>query len=415
MTVDVADGAARADSTGTRPTIAALTGADQVNTAFGVFLRSMVGLPFRGVDATAVTETGRYLGAFDGDRIVGGADSYTSDLVVPGGARVAHAAVTHVGVLPTHRRRGIVTALIERQLEDFAHRGEVVATLRASEAGIYERFGYGIASTARSLLVDTRRARLRESVVAQGSVRLADADADTELLAAVHRRTNGVGAIERPAGWWRLQELRRAADPTVHYVAVHSRDGVDEGYVIYRPRDTEAWFTSREKAIDVIDFVALTDAARFGLWRHLLDLDLVDVIHVGSAALDDPLPLALTDERAVELGAAHDETWLRLIDVEAALRARRFGDGPGVRIGVEDRRLPANTAVFEITAGAVTRSTRAAEATVDVATLAAAYLGGTTWRRLASAGRVDVHTGDAVNRLDRLFGTGTQPYSGTTF
>ncbi|MGW0037088.1 GNAT family N-acetyltransferase [Gordonia sp. NPDC003376] len=375
----------------------------------------MVGLPFRDVDASAVTETGRYLGAFDGDRIVGGADSYTSELVVPGGARVAHAAVTHVGVLPTHRRRGIVTALIERQLDDFVRRGEVVATLRASEAGIYERFGYGIASSARSLRVDTHRARLRESVPAQGSVRIVDADADTELLAAIHRRTNGVGAIERPPGWWRLQELRRAADPTVHYVAVHSRDGVDEGYAIYRPRDTEAWFTSREKTIDVIDFVALTDAARFGLWRHLLDLDLVDVIHLDSAALDDPLPLALTDERAVELGGPHDETWLRLVDVETALRARRFGDGPGVRIGVEDRRLPANTAVFEIAAGTVTRTGRTAEATVDVATLAAAYLGGTTWRHLASAGRVDVRVEDVVSRLDRLFATDVQPHSGTTF
>ena len=88
-----------------------LRGSDEINAGFNVFLRAMVGLPRHDVDATEITKEGRYLGAFDGDTVVGSADSYTSWLTVPGGRRVPHAAVTHVGVLPTHTRRRIVTAI----------------------------------------------------------------------------------------------------------------------------------------------------------------------------------------------------------------------------------------------------------------------------------------------------------------
>jgi ribosomal protein S18 acetylase RimI-like enzyme len=141
-----------------------LTRTDEVAAAAAVFRTAMVGLPIPsfGPDPGPFIEPGRSLGAFDADgQLVGGADAYTSWLTVPGGARVPHGAVTHVGVLPTHTRRGIVTALITRQLHDLAARGEVVASLRASEAVIYERFGYGIATWAADYELDRRHGALR--------------------------------------------------------------------------------------------------------------------------------------------------------------------------------------------------------------------------------------------------------------
>lgn len=127
--------------------------------AFTVFWRAMVGLPALGTFAAdELLELGRYLGAFAQGELIGGADSYTSWLTVPGGSRVPHAAVTHIGVLPTHTRRGILTALVTRQLTDIAGRGEVVASLRASEAVIYRRFGYGIATSSATYRIQRRRA-----------------------------------------------------------------------------------------------------------------------------------------------------------------------------------------------------------------------------------------------------------------
>ncbi len=398
-------------------TIRPLSGPDEVNAAFRVFLRSMVGLRFGQLDAATITEQGRYLGAFDSDVIVAGADSYSSQLVVPGGARVPHAAVTHVGVLPTHRRRGIVTGLIERQLQDIADRGEVVATLRASEAVIYERFGYGIASSSRAVTIDAHRARLRDTVPGGDSnVRLVDDAVTTELLADIYgRAATWVGAIDRPAGWWRLQQLRRDASPVQHYVSVHSSDGVDDGYVVYKPEDPDHWFSSDAKTITVVDFVASGPTAWAALWRHLLTLDLVDVIEQPAVALDDSLPLAVTDPRAVRLGTAHDETWLRLVDVESALRARTYRIDDPVRLEVVDPLIERNNAVFEIGPKGTERVTGKPDATTDVATLAAAYLGGTRWWSLADVGRVDVSAASAVDRLDGLFATGALPFAGTVF
>ncbi|WP_433153514.1 GNAT family N-acetyltransferase [Actinomadura nitritigenes] len=392
-----------------------LTAPDEVNAAFRVFLRAMVGLPFRDVDATEITEAGRYLGALDGGEVVAGADSYTSRLVVPGGARVPHAAVTHVGVLPTHRRRGIVSRLMERQLRDAAGRGEAVATLRASEAVIYERFGYGVASSAQPARVTLDRARLRPEVPAGGKVRLADGAATVELLAGIYERAAWTGAIDRPDGWWRLQHRLRESDAVAHYVAVHSTGGVDDGYAIYHPLDTAGWFTSSERVVAVTDFVAVDDGARAGLWRHLFSLDLIDVVAFDSLALDDPLPLAVTDRRSVALGPPRDETWLRLVDVEAALRARAFGGEEPVVLQVSDPLLPGNDGAYEIGPKGVRRTSAPAQLGADVATLAAAYLGGTRWRHLAATGRVAVHDPGAVRRIDALFAVDALPFSGTVF
>jgi predicted acetyltransferase len=392
-----------------------LTTTEEINKAFRVFLRAMVGLPFADLDAEELTEPGRFLGALDGGEVVGSADSYTSWLVVPGGDRVSHAAVTHVGVLPTHRRRGIVTQLLERQLHDIADRGEVVATLRASEAVIYERFGYGIATSSQSARVTLRRAALRPEVPAGGSVRLVDRAVTTDELRLVADRAQWTGAIQRPAGWWKLHQLLRAADRTTHYAALHSTDGVDDGYAIYRPENTGEWFTSTEKTVTVTDFVAVSAAARAGLWRHLLTLDMVDVVAFESLALDDPLPLALVDRRGVELGQTHDETWLRLVDVEGALQARSFGDEDPVALQVIDPLMNANNGTYEIGAKAVVRTSAPPDLSVDVSALAAAYLGGTRWQHLAATGRVAVHTPGSVRRLDALFAAGAQPFSGTVF
>lgn len=392
-----------------------LTTDGEVNAGFRVFLRAMVGLPLRDVDAAAVTEPGRYLGALDGADVVGCADSYGGWLVVPGGARVPHAAVTHIGVLPTHRRRGIVSRLVARQLRDIAARGEVVATLRASEAVIYERFGYGVAGSAQSARVTVRRAALRPEVPAGGRVRLMDGDGATGVLGTIADRAAWTGAIHRPDGWWALHELLGRTDPGPRYVVVHSTDGVDDGYAVYHPEDTSGWFTSSERTVTVTDLVALGDTARIGLWRHLLSLDLVDVVAFGSLPLDDPLPLAVVDRRAVTLGPAQDETWLRLVDVEGALAARTFADEEPVVLEVRDPLLPANEGRFEVGPKSVERTDAPPDLGVDVTTLAATYLGGTRWRQLAATGRVTVHDPEAIERADGLFATGSLPFSGVVF
>lgn len=406
---------AAASSAGAGVEIRPLSCAAEVDVALDAFLQTMIGLPFRVSDAAPLVERDRYLGAFDDGAFVGGANSYTSWLVVPGGRRVPHGAVTHVGVLPTHTRRGIVTALIGRQLDQLAARGEVVASLRASEAVIYERFGYGVAGLSAAARLDRRAARLRAGVPDGGAVRILPEELRWQVLPEIYDRASWTGAIRRPPQWWELMERLSAGDPTRTYTIVHRTDGVDDGFAVYHPLHTEHWFTSDRRTIRVSDLVSHSGEAYSGLLRHLLELDLVDEIEFESLPVDDPLPSLLTDHRAVRPGSPRDEIWLRLVDVEAALAARSYRAADPLVLHVTDPALPGNEGSYRLSAEGARRTGAAPDLRVDVASLAAVYLGGTRWWRLARAGRAETLTPGALERADALFLTDALPFSGTAF
>jgi predicted acetyltransferase len=264
--------------------------------AANVFRAAMVGFgPLTGQDASRVgklVEPGRTLGVFVDGELVATTDSAASTLTVPGGQRVPHAAVTHVGVLPSHTRRGIASELMTRQLRDLQARGEVVATLRASEATIYERFGYGVASTSQTLEVQTARAALRSEVPRGGPVRLVGTAESWDVLPRIvdGTRPQRPGTIDRPAVWWENQRMRAEGDSSPRYVGLHGEPGSETGFVRYHPVGTEAWFTSAERTVVVDDFYAPTPGAYVGLLRFLIDLDLIDKLVFASLPLDDPLP-----------------------------------------------------------------------------------------------------------------------------
>ncbi|MFD3745241.1 GNAT family N-acetyltransferase [Nocardia sp. NPDC058633] len=391
-----------------------LHGDDDLHAASALFRAAMVGLPPLPPHPDHLSEPGRTLGARLDGRLVGTAESYTSWLVAPGGARLPHAAVTHVGVLPTHTRRGVLTALLRRQLDDIAERGEVVASLRASEGSIYERFGYGVASSFARLDLLRGRAHLRETVPSSGPVRFVEPADAWKLFPQIYASAavSWTGAIDRPEYWWKLRE-RTAAEPV--YTVTHGPIGAEDGFARYHPVDTANWFTSRERTIVVDDLVATTPQAYLGLIRHLLSVDLVDTVTFAYAPVDAPLRHLFTDERAVQVAAVHDETWLRLVDVPTALARRTYRGTAPVIVGVDDAIRTANTGRYRISAQEVTRVEDPAEVSVDVAALGAIYLGGSTWRQLALAGRVVEHRAGAVDAADDLFATPTMPFSGTFF
>jgi len=396
--------------------IRALTRLEDVAQAAEVFRGAMIGIPVApGYDVTRLHEPGRTLGAFDGDIIVGSADAYTSWLTVPGGARVPHAAVTHVGVLPSHTRRGIMTALMNRQLADIAGRGEVVASLRASEALIYERFGYGIATRSASYEISRRNGGLRPTVPPGSPVRLAGADGSEELLRGISAKAAWVGSMGRFDAWWNGRALRAAAHPGPRHVAVSGAEGSADGYALYRPADTSDWFGSRHRAVVVDDFVATSTDAYLGLIQYLVALDLIDAFRLESRPIDEPLAALFTDARSVRHLGERDETWLRLIDVAAALSARSYQAGHEVVIRVSDHTLPANSGSYRVGAHGAERTDKEPHIRVDVAALASVYLGGARWRDLALAGTAAEHRPGAIQNADALFATPTAPFAGTRF
>jgi predicted acetyltransferase len=401
--------------------IRVLDAEDDLIAAANLFRTAMVGFPpltnLAPGQITKLLEPGRTIGALVDGQLVGTADAVTSGLTLPGGAVVGHAAVTHIGVLPSFTRKRIATELIQHQLRDFASRGEVVATLRASEATIYGRYGYGVASSSQTVQVQTARAALRPDVGTGGPVRLIDAAEAWDVLPRIYaeHRSSRPGTIDRPEVWWQGLRLRTESATGAWYVAVHGRPGSESGFARYRPIDTETWFVSDQRTIAVEDFFAPTMEAYLGLLRFLLGLDLIDRVMFWMLPVDDPLPWLLVDRRAARTTAVHDETWLRIIDAQKALSARRFeGDGT-VTIAVKDQLLPNNSATFTIAGGGAEQGDRLPELNVGIEGLAAILLGGATWHSLAAGGLVQADDPAVLTVADRLFAVPKAPYAGFFF
>jgi predicted acetyltransferase len=388
--------------------------------AANVFRTAMIGFPPLSLapgQITTLLEPGRTVGAFVQDRLVGTADAVTSRLTLPGGTAVGHAAVTHIGVLPSFTRKGIATDLVRHQLHDSAARGEVVATLRASEATIYGRYGYGVASSSQTVEVQTARATLRPGVGAGGSVRLLDATHVWDVLPRTYtqNRPSRPGTIDRPDVWWQGVRLRTESSSGPWYVAVHGEPGSETGFARYRPINTERWFVSDQRTIVVEDFFAPDAEAYLGLLRFLLGLDLIDRVIFWMLPVDDPLPWLLLDRRALRVTAVHDETWLRVVDVEKALTARRYEGSGAVTIAVNDPLLQDNSFSLTIEGQGVQRTHQRPQLHVGVAGLAAVLLGGATWRSLAVAGLARADDPAAFELADRLFAVRDVPYAGFFF
>ncbi|MGF1426302.1 GNAT family N-acetyltransferase [Kitasatospora sp. LaBMicrA B282] len=362
----------------------------------------------------AATELARTLGAFDDGAPVGGTAARARMLTVPG-AVVPVAGVTCVGVAPTHRRRGILTALMRRQLADLHESGaEPLAVLRPSEAGIYGRFGYGLATRGAQLRCDKRAMVFRPDVdFGTGSIRLLDHKKARPLLEQVyeqaHQRT--VGWPARKAFAWneRLLDDDAARDgaTALRFAVHHEADGTATGYALYRVHSGRDVLGNNASTVRVIELAALSHPAHAALWRYLAGIDLVPWLEC-EAAVDEPLPHLLVDARAVRSSEV-DRLWVRLVDVPRALAARRYAVPLDVVVAVADAFCPWNTGHYRLRAespeapAACTRSTAEPDLRLTVAELGAAYLGGTTLATLAAAGRVEELRPGALARTSTAF------------
>jgi len=342
----------------------------------------------------AVVDLSRFLVARDGDDVVGTAGAFAFDLTLPG-AVAPVAGVSWVGVRATHRRRGLLRALMTRLLRERYEAGEAIAVLWASEAAIYHRYGFGPA--AWQLAVEVPRGAPFVRPVERGGLRMAAPDRD--LLAPVYARV----AAARP-GWFSRNDALwayRLHDPE------HRRDGggplrclvteAADGYALY---STTGDFEPVGPAgrVRVRELVAATPDAAARLWRFLLDLDLTVAVHA-RLGVDDPLLHLLAEPRRAAARMA-DALWARPLEVGGALSARRCAAPVDVVLEVRDATCPWNARRWRLAGdreGAqCTPTSDPAELSLDVSDLGAALLGGTTLQARAAAGLVQEHRPGAL-------------------
>lgn len=386
-----------------------------VDTLYAAFAR-FPDAPAEGGGLWAALEMDRGLFALAADgRPIGTAAAYSFELTLPGEILVPVAGVTTVGVVPSHRRQGVLTAMMRHQLADVRARGEYLSVLLSSEALIYRRFGYGPATYTSRLTVPRHqaafaapRARGTDTAPDTGSIELLRRAECGEILEEVYDRYRRAqpGALSRPHRWWAKGAGQAPISPAPRYVAVHrDADGVPDGYTVYSLADLET--------LTVDETIATDDAVSNALARFVLEHDLVTRVVFKQVPPENPLRWQLTDFRAGQVTEDTDWLWVRLLDIPRALTARGwFTDGELV-LDVDDPFLGEHGRyLLTVRDGkAVCVATdREPDLSLDVSDLGSVYLGGTAPSKLVRAGHIRAHHPGAAALADALFRAERPPH-----
>lgn len=412
----------------TAPT-ARLIDPDELEAWYAVPRTAMLGPPITTEQLESVRQylhVDRCVAAYDGTggRPIGSAGSFPAELTVPGG-KVATGAVTSVGVLPTHRRQGHLTRLMQVQLADIVERGEPVAVLVAAEYPIYGRYGYGPATEACAVRIDASVPGMWRDPPT-GTTELVDTDVFTkELVELYEQARHGVpGHLDYEADRWRFQTGAMSwpdgrGNDRARATKVVWRDGagVVGSVASYKVKDN--WIDNRPRGELHAEILVSTSAeAEREVVRYLTAVDWVTSVQLGTRPVDDPVPLWLHDGRAAPQHDRSDHVWARVLDVPAALSARRYAAGGRLVLEVDDPmgfaggRFALDGGPQGATCGPTTDDP---DLVVQVPALGSAYLGGFSWARLAAAGWVTEARPGAIGLASTMFAVPRSPWCALTF
>jgi predicted acetyltransferase len=383
---------------------------DTVHAAFGRFRETPV--DGGGVFWSALEMDRNLLATAADGRPIGTAGAYSFELTLPGGVVIPAAGVTNVGVLPSHRRQGVLTEMMRHQLTGLRARGESVSVLLASEAVIYRRFGYGPATYTRRLTVPRHRAAFAPPRAVDapdaGSVELLRRAECGEILEEVYDRYRRAqpGALSRPHRWWARGAGQPPISPAPRYIAVH-RDagGVPDGYASYVLGESDT--------LTVDEIITADDAVFTALARFVLGHDLVGQVVFKHFPPENPLRWQLADFSAGEVSQETDWLWVRLLDIPRALTARGWSTDGDLVLDVVDPFLGEHSryllTVREGVAECV-RTDREPDLSLDVSDLGSVSLGGTVPSTLVRAGHIRAHRPGAAALADDLFRAERPPH-----
>jgi predicted acetyltransferase len=354
----------------------------------------------------------RFRIAVDAGRIVSVAGSYAKEVTLPGGATVPMGGVTWVSTAATHRRQGLARRVIEAVHADIDERGEPLASLYASEGGIYENLGYGVATLSRLTTINTHQARVRrEHELASTGVRHLE---DDEVVGAVTKIWERFRRIR--AGELQVERAERqffvdaAAKPSEGKSATLYLAHPD-GFAAYRI--TMNWNEGHPAhAMHVTQLAAVTPEAHLALWQTLLRVDLVGSITTRKIPIDDPLPYLLDNPRAVRTTALDDGVWVNARDIATCFGTRTYRTEDRLVVEADGKRWQIEGGPD----GAVCKSVRTKP---DLVTshgwLSALLYGGVQPSALVAGRRMTARNADVLRRADLFFPTSLAPHCQTHY
>lgn len=340
---------------------------------------------------------------------VGTFGAWVAALAVPGGREVPACAISSVTVAPTHRRRGIARAMMEAELRTARAQGLAVAMLTATEASIYQRYGFAPAAMAATWTIDTRRAGWT-GPTAPGRVDFIERDDAARVAPMLHdgmRRREPGETVPPSAHWenWFGTHPDAEKPGNTRVVAYTSADGSIDGLVAYHLESgPHGPFDAPRLIVDLL--MLATDDAYAGIWRFLLEHDLLTHVVASELSADEPLRWMIADPRAatVEIG---DHQYVRILDVVAALEARSYAAAGRLALHVTDPLgIAGGDVVLDVSVDGSARVTPgsaddAVHVTLGITELGALYLGEHSARTLRTAGRLATDDPDAVDDVFR--------------
>lgn len=390
--------------------------AEEMCAAFGAIWHYFGQLPPTGDTLNhfaRLMEPQRVHAGFDGDQLVSGSGTFSFDLTVTGGQAKAM-ALTIVGVLPTHRRRGYLGAMMRSQIDAARARDEVIAVHWATEDTIYGRYGYGIASMAAEIDIAREHTGAFAPAETAGQARLVTLAEAEPLVAPVYERVARVtpGMFARSAEWWQDRLLidhpwRRQGGGALRCVVWEAKDRAT-AYAFYRVNQMFERGSSTGHVF-VVEAMGETPEATHAIWRYLFGIDFVARIKAIFLPLDHQLLTSLAAPRRLNF-LVREGLWLRLIDVGAALSARGYATDDSIVIEIADEFCLWNAGRWRIERGGTEKTEADADLACDVASLSCVYLGGFTFAQLSRSMRVKELRVGAIVRADALFHSDRAPW-----
>jgi predicted acetyltransferase len=362
--------------------------------------------------ARPIHDVSRFELAFDGKEIVAVVGAYSLTVTVPGSGQLPMGGLTWVSTAATHRRQGLLSRLMARSMDDIDRRGEPVAMLGASEGGIYERYGFGVATQVRVTAIDRRLVQLRpEFQPRRGTVRFVEGDAALQHMAGVWSRFHRLraGEVDRSEAWHRhLLEARSTEQGALSPAFYLSHR---DGFAVYRIE--QRWNEGQPAHhMRVLELVATTNDAHAALWHTVLGMDLVGEITSRLVPIDDPLPYLLTDPRALRTIALNDGVWVNVRNVAECMSARRYGIDDRLVVEIDGERWAIEGGPDD---ARCTRVRSRPDLVMNRASLGALLLGGVRPSALAAGRRLEARSHDVLRRGDAFFLTSPVPHCQTLY
>ncbi len=334
------------------------------------------------------------------------------------GRDVPVAAISAVGTLPVHRRKGHLRRIITTHFQRMHEEGKrPISILWPSQGAIYQRYGYSFVSTHSGYSIEPGFILFTEPLSQQGDlseVTSEDTNSISELYDTFCKERTGY--LQRPPERWNEILQGPPAKGRVAGKVIYRETGIPKGYLLYSLEASGPGFPNQK--ITVFDLTYLNMHAYHAMWNYLAGLDLIGTINWSNVPQDDPLPFLLEDPRKLS-PAGRGGIMGRIVDVEKALTTRNYPVSARLTFEIRDELCPWNNGCWELETGdgkaAVRRTTHEPQLVMPVSTLALLVFNHVTATQAARIGYLEVCQPEALATWDDVMRTVYRPFCADHF